>query len=148
MQMDHYIPRMCGRVIQSGGPLRYANRDERWLAFGYRRASGRTGESRARFELLRSSPPTPTSWSPKSMIVCRSYWRRVITLADWARSPTRGALWIDDTKQATGLQQCFGSSERFITPALVLLTCRYQGVSHAEWPKGKHESAAKETSVC
>jgi len=29
---------------------------------------------------------------------------RVITLADWARSPTRGALWIDDPKQATGLQ--------------------------------------------
>src|SRR5262245_26612604 len=106
--------------------LRYANRDERWLAVRYRRASGRTGESRprARFELLRSSPPTQ-SWSSKSMIVCRSYWRRVITLADWARSPTRGALWIDDTKQATGLQQCFGSSERFITTALVLLTCRY-----------------------
>ena len=32
-----------------------------------------------------------------------SYWRRVSTLADWARSPTPGALWIDDTKQATGL---------------------------------------------
>ena len=25
------------------------------------------------------------------------------------------------------------------------MTCHYEGVSHAEWPKDKHESAPKET---
>jgi hypothetical protein len=55
------------------------------------------------------------------------------------------ALWIDGAKQ--GLQQ-IGSSERFITPALVLQNVPLQGVSHAEWPKDKHESAAKETGNC
>lgn len=37
---------------------------------------------------LRSSPPLPTNWSPASMIACRSSWRRAITAAGSATSPT------------------------------------------------------------
>jgi hypothetical protein len=28
------------------------------------------------------------------------------------------------------------------------MTCHYEGVSHAEWPKDKYESASKETGNC